>query len=237
MSFWHSVPRRACSKPKRRCSPQVCSILTAQETLLTVYAEREAAATAMPIDSQESSPDLDQQISDAEYALDEAKAAGYMRDSALWTTLIVKPILKAIHGGTKANRQERVLLPLLQRRDQLTSTSLKLTQTLNAHSMNLTELTAQRTDILNASRDLTTRLMELTDLKKQKEREQLDADEDLKERVGQAEAKAVNARQRWEVVRNVVQGIIVASGVDWVEDDQLRELVLSCGDEIAPDDG
>jgi hypothetical protein len=40
------------------------------------------------------------------------------------------------------------------------------------------------------------------------------------------EAKSRAERQKWEMVKSVVSATIVASGVDWARDDDLRRLVM-----------
>lgn len=40
------------------------------------------------------------------------------------------------------------------------------------------------------------------------------------------EADVKASKQRWRVMKGVAGGIIVGSGVDWVQDDELRDAVL-----------
>ena len=41
-----------------------------------------------------------------------------------------------------------------------------------------------------------------------------------------------NARSKREIVRNVLQGIILESGVEWADDEHLLNLMLVIGEEI-----
>ena len=49
--------------------------------------------------------------------------------------------------------------------------------------------------------------------------------------VEEVEKRMREARRQAEVVREVAQAVIVGSGVDWSRDEELRRLVLACGEE------
>lgn len=38
--------------------------------------------------------------------------------------------------------------------------------------------------------------------------------------------EATTARQRWRIMKSVVAAVVAGSGVDWAQDDTLRDLVL-----------
>jgi F0F1-type ATP synthase assembly protein I len=40
------------------------------------------------------------------------------------------------------------------------------------------------------------------------------------------EADVKASKQRWRVMKGVASGIIVGSGIDWVHDDELQDVVL-----------
>lgn len=48
------------------------------------------------------------------------------------------------------------------------------------------------------------------------------------------EAQLKEAKMRWEVARNVFQGVVAGSGVDWVrvEEGRLKGLMLEAGEEM-----
>ena len=48
------------------------------------------------------------------------------------------------------------------------------------------------------------------------------------------ESQVKDAKTRWEVARNVFQGVVAGSGVDWVrvEDGRLKVLMLEAGEEL-----
>ncbi|KAF8542466.1 centromere protein H (CENP-H)-domain-containing protein [Trichophaea hybrida] len=60
-------------------------------------------------------------------------------------------------------------------------------------------------------------------------------DEELKKqqdpKYKEEEKKLQRTKKNWEIVRNVAQATVVSSGVDWSRDDELRQLVLACGDD------
>jgi len=47
----------------------------------------------------------------------------------------------------------------------------------------------------------------------------------------ETQAKLKSEKRKLEMVKGVVQGVIVGSGIDWAADDQLREIVLACGED------
>lgn len=83
------------------------------------------------------------------------------------------------------------------------------------------------------NRQLTARLLTLTD-KRKKERRRAAGENN--ERYIEVEKGMRDAKAKWEVMRNSVQSIIVGSGIDWSSDKRLRAAVLACGDEVEDDD-
>lgn len=127
----------------------------------------------------------------------------------------------------------RALLPLIQRRDILSLTHANLSQVLASTLDTVSQTQARVADTQLANRQLTARLLMLTE-KRKKERRRVAGEND--ERYIKAEKEMREAKIKWEVMRNVVQSIIVGSGIDWNSDKRLRAAVLACGEEIEDDD-
>ena len=47
-----------------------------------------------------------------------------------------------------------------------------------------------------------------------------------KAELDQVKGDATTARSRWRIMKSVVAAIVAGSGVDWAQDDTLRDLVL-----------
>lgn len=64
-------------------------------------------------------------------------------------------------------------------------------------------------------------------------------DRTLQEKIEESESRTKLARMRWEVARNVFQGAVAGSGVDWVrvEHGRLAKLMLEAGEEPAEEGG
>lgn len=61
-------------------------------------------------------------------------------------------------------------------------------------------------------------------------REDID-DEVLRAQLSELEAEYKKRKAKWETMKSIASAIIVASGVDWAEDDTLRALVLDDSDD------
>jgi hypothetical protein len=51
-------------------------------------------------------------------------------------------------------------------------------------------------------------------------------DSELKQELAQLEADHKTSKARWETMKSVASAIVVGSGVDWAEDEELTALVL-----------
>lgn len=60
-------------------------------------------------------------------------------------------------------------------------------------------------------------------------REALD-DDDLKAQLEQLDADRKKSKSRWEVMKSIASAIVVGSGVNWAEDDELTALVIDESD-------
>ena len=114
------------------------------------------------------------------------------------------------------------------------STLTHLHNTLTTLHTHLSALTTQRLTQLHTNRLLTTRLLSLTSQIASKAHKDNILDEDLRQKVEEMESQVKDAKIRWEVARNVFQGVVAGSGVDWVrvEDGSLRALMLEAGEEL-----
>ncbi|KAF4215839.1 hypothetical protein CNMCM5878_007692 [Aspergillus fumigatiaffinis] len=165
----------------------------------------------------------DEQLAIAERELLEARATYTVRRKAISTVLMTDPTLKAVHLRA-ISPAERALLPLVNRRDVLSLTHENL---MNAHNATLRELSnveVQNLQLHQKNQELVRQLLESTK-DDDSWREALD-DDDLKAQLEQLEADRKKSKSRWEVMKSIASAIVVGSGVNWAEDDELTALVI-----------
>ncbi|KAF5023339.1 hypothetical protein F66182_4647 [Fusarium sp. NRRL 66182] len=155
----------------------------------------------------------------------ESRAKFVLRNDVIDAVVTANPILKAVHGGTEAKSVERELLPYVERRDDTSISVAKQAAEINKiwH-----KLTAAQSETLRKSRQnvaLAAELLELAEEARQKKRIPRDNPKMMQEQE-RLEADVKASEQRWRVMKGVAGGIIVGSGIDWVRDDELRDVVL-----------
>ncbi|KAF4988140.1 hypothetical protein FGRMN_9945 [Fusarium graminum] len=164
----------------------------------------------------------DEEIRKAQTDLQETRAKYVLRNEVTEAVLTANPVLKAVHGGVSI---ERELLPYIERRDDA---SIAVARQAAGTNNKWKALAATQSDTLRKSRHNVAAAAELFELAEQAK---------LKKRVPPGNSKMVQeqerleegvqaSKQRWRVMKGVAAGIIVGSGIDWVRDDELRDVVL-----------
>jgi hypothetical protein len=103
---------------------------------------------------------------------------------------------------------------------------------MNAHNATLRELSnveVQNLQLHQKNQELVRQLLESTK-DDDSWREALD-DDDLKAQLEQLEADRKKSKSRWEVMKSIASAIVVGSGVNWAEDDELTALVIDESDD------
>ncbi|OJJ60895.1 hypothetical protein ASPSYDRAFT_42705 [Aspergillus sydowii CBS 593.65] len=162
-------------------------------------------------------------LATAERELLDARATYTVRKKAVNTVLITDPILKAVHlkGTTPA---ERALLRLINRRDILSLAQENLTETHIATLKKLSTVEVENLQLHEKNQELVRELLELTK-DDDSWREQLD-DPELKQQLAELETDHKKSKAKWETMKSVASAIVVGSGVNWAEDEDLMALVL-----------
>ncbi|EAL92421.1 centromere protein H [Aspergillus fumigatus Af293] len=210
----------------------VVSLSDKEALILQLYNQIQELELEKALLEQELEPasgdNLDEQLAIAERELLEARATYTVRRKATSTVLMTDPTLKAVH--LKAiSPVERALLPLVNRRDVL---SLAHENLMNAHNATLRELSnleVQNLELHQRNQELARQLLESAK-DDDSWREALD-DDDLKAQLEQLEADRKKSKSRWEVMKSVASAIVVGSGVNWAEDDELTALVIDESDD------
>lgn len=192
-----------------------------------------------------SGQDAEAQLTIAERELLEARSTYTVRRKAVRTILMTDPILKAVHlkAATPAEKYEvsisglerrlinefdRALLPLVNRRDVL---ALALENLTSAHDLVLKQLSNVEVENIQINRDNQELVRQLLELTKHDSswREKLEVSQ-----LSQLEELEVDMKGRkahWETIKNIASAMVVASGLDWADDDMLRALVLDESDD------
>ncbi|KAK6358465.1 hypothetical protein TWF730_007799 [Orbilia blumenaviensis] len=148
-----------------------------------------------------------------------------IKDLVVTQMASTRPIVRSVHSGPNRTRMETELLPLLTARDLLATT--------------LIHLTSQLSTLREAQQRYSSKLITLTDSNKSlaDQLRQLSLEREISdsittnERLIAAKEEAMEAQRQCRTLKGVLQGVIAGSGINWAEDDTLRELVLECGDD------
>ncbi|KAK5800315.1 hypothetical protein VI817_002527 [Penicillium citrinum] len=175
-----------------------------------------------------SNDEIEEQLATAERELLEARATYTVRRRAAQTVLMTDPILKAVH--LKATiPPERALLHLVNRRDVLALAHEKLA---SAHDQVLKQLSDSEVENLRINQEnqeLVQRLLELT---KQDEtwREKL-KDAKILSQLEALETEFKSSKAKWDTIKNIASAMVVGSGLNWADDEQLQALVVDESDD------
>ncbi|MCJ1385642.1 hypothetical protein MMC17_008765 [Xylographa soralifera] len=174
----------------------------------------------------------------------QARSAYLLKNSVIEDTLLVAPLLQAIHGSANtnsldrlrttirlaiarayANLSTRLLQPLVADRDIVSMAHTNLSAMCQTVMDTLTLTETQSIAILRKNQQLTTDLLGLTDQLEAQVFDKTDNPE-LRHTLDELQDDAKEARRRWRIMKSLVSAIIAGSGVDWAHDESLRDLVL-----------
>lgn len=119
---------------------------------------------------------------------------------------------------------DRALLRLINRRDILSLAQENLTETHIATLKKLSTVEVENLQLHEKNQELVRELLELTK-DDDSWREQLD-DPELKQQLAELETDHKKSKAKWETMKSVASAIVVGSGVNWAEDEDLMALVL-----------
>ncbi|KAK5990522.1 hypothetical protein PT974_08791 [Cladobotryum mycophilum] len=167
----------------------------------------------------------DEETLAAQNALLEARAKYRLRNDAVEAVMMANPILKAVHNGTQASPVERDLLPYVQQRDETTISVAKHAADVGKLRTDMSKVQVETIRVCRENVALTAQLFELTEQARQKTAGHVD-DPEARDDLERLEREVKSSRQRWRVMKGVASGIIAGSGIDWVRNDDLRDIVL-----------
>nr|KMM72991.1 hypothetical protein CPAG_09280 [Coccidioides posadasii RMSCC 3488] len=166
--------------------------------------------------------DVDAELVKAERELLEARAAYSVRRKAIESVLMTEPSVQSIYSA-HASPTERVLLPLINRRDVLSLVYENLAGVNNSCVENLSNAEVSNIRAVKDNRDLVRSLLEVTDGNAEEEEIK---DLKSKEELETLKRENKNRRDEYMTMKRIVSAVIVASGLDWASDEKLLTLVV-----------
>ncbi|KAF3090999.1 hypothetical protein TWF569_000986 [Orbilia oligospora] len=148
-----------------------------------------------------------------------------VKDLVVTQLASTRPIVRSIHSGPHRTNMETDLLPLLTNRDLLATTLIHLTSQLSTLQEAHNRSSAKLTSLTKSNKSLAEQLKQLS------LEHEISENITTNEKLIAAKEETMKAQRQCRTLKGVLQGIIAGSGVDWAEDDILRELVLECGDD------
>lgn len=177
-----------------------------------------------------SDDELRQHMISEERKMLDARAAYLNRNQIVRNTLIMDPILTAVHPGHHTSSLEGRLLPLLNRRDVLALTQSTLDSRLAEVSDALANSQQESMTVNQENQKLAEILLQLTD--EMKAQDDLDIQEPkIRDRLEKLEAEVRKSRRDWRIIKSILSSVIVGSGIEWAKDVGLRELVMDDEDD------
>jgi len=183
------------------------------------------------LSQDEPSDASEEEIAAAAQDLLKAKSLYFLRGNIIENVLITNPILRAVHGSNNATIVEQDLLPLVEKRDQLSITLTKLATQERSVRDQLTKVEMENAAMARKNADLAARMLGLADEANIQRKEDIE-DPKLRNQLDELESEMKLSRQKWRIMKGTASATIAGSGVDWTRDSKLRDIVLdNDGDE------
>ncbi|XXG98971.1 hypothetical protein Hte_005304 [Hypoxylon texense] len=173
----------------------------------------------------------DSSIEAAQEALLDSRSRYVLQNQVAESIMVANPILQAVHNGTKASYIERDLLPVLEQRDQSSSTLAQQSTELRSLLDEITDVESESLRLGRENVDLAAQLLELADQADRNKAEAVNTDPERAAEVAQLEDQVRLSRQRWRVLKGTASAVVAGSGVDWSRNAELRDIVLSPKDD------
>jgi hypothetical protein len=148
-----------------------------------------------------------------------------LRNSAVESVAAVQPTLNAAHQATQASVVEGDLLPTIQRRDVSAVKTAAACADFEAARGSLADLEIESLHATQRNTELATEALQLAERTHGQNPESVKSGQ-FKGGISILENKVDSSRRRWRVMKGAASAIVAGSGIDWVRDERLRELVL-----------
>lgn len=121
------------------------------------------------------------------------------------------------------------LLPMLERRDQLSIVHTDISAKLSAVLDTLTTVEAEHVSAARKNTELAATMLALAEDASTQKKEDFDAK--TRRHLEELEEDLKVSKQRWRMMKGTASAMVAGSGLDWSRDEDLRELVLDEEDE------
>ncbi|TLD20683.1 hypothetical protein PspLS_08516 [Pyricularia sp. CBS 133598] len=174
-----------------------------------------------------SEPDTPEAVKAAQARLLEARAGYMLRNQVVESVVSATPILHAVHGAANTNLIEQDLEDHLKARDVASIAAANQTSALHETLDKLTTVEAESLALSRKNVELAAEMLELAE-EHEARRKGVPADEDPETaaEILRLEGQVQASRRRWRIMKGTASAVVVGSGVDWVGDPVLRDVVL-----------
>lgn len=172
---------------------------------------------------------IEEVVKAAEIASLEARSVYLLKNSIVGSVLSVDPLLKAVHSGPNGSGTERLLHPLVNQRDVLSLSHANLSASLQASLNTLGSTQTENIKAMQRNQELSSTLVELTSQLKEQDVEQIN-DVEIRKQLERLLSDMKETKKQNRIMKSVVAAVVVGSGVDWVHDDELRDLAMDSED-------
>ncbi|ODH53538.1 hypothetical protein GX48_00371 [Paracoccidioides brasiliensis] len=180
-------------------------------------------------DDADADDDIEERLAQAERELLEARSTYSVRRKAIETVLMTDPSIQSVHAASNFPA-ERALLPLINRRDLLSLIYENLSRAHASCIQTLSDAKVENIQHNEKNQQMVQTLLGLTSAEKTW-REEI-TDPKLRAQLETVEKECKAEQANWVTIKRIVSAAIVASGIDWAEDEKLRDLVV---DDVADD--
>ncbi|KAI6249571.1 hypothetical protein HI914_01931 [Erysiphe necator] len=163
-------------------------------------------------------------ISEAQDALLKARALFQVRSNVTESVIITNPVLKAVHADVGTSIYQQDLIRLLEKRDELSFSLSQLSRKFSNLQDELLKLEVENIRLTSENSKLTTSMLDFLEASSSKDKNN-DSSQSLQE-LDEISSAVKFARRRWKIVKGIVSGLIVGSGIDWSRDPKLLDIVL-----------
>ncbi|OAA77978.1 Centromere protein Cenp-H [Akanthomyces lecanii RCEF 1005] len=167
--------------------------------------------------------DSPEALAAAQEALLQARSKYKLRNDAVELIVMANPVLKAVHGGTNASPIERDLLPYIVKRDDAAVQVARSAAQAQKSRDALTDVQVETLRVCRRNVNLTSKLFDLAGQLKERKAVNWDG--------GEEALRVRDEKRKWRAVKGAASGIVAGSGVDWVSDEALRDMVLDPEDD------
>jgi hypothetical protein len=122
-------------------------------------------------------------------------------------------------------RFQRDLLPTIQRRDVVAVKAATICADLQTARGSLANLEVESLRVSQRNTELATEALQLAERIHDQNPESVGSGP-FKGGIGILERKVDLSRRRWKVMKGAASALVAGSGIDWVRDERLRDLVL-----------